>query len=134
MDTPRRRPQFSLAVLVLVCLLIGAAVLLALSYQKQRTLQAENVRLRDKLGELNIDDAAKIYVRKVDLLEYLTWRWWIHAPPGKYKFCYALDGISKDGFPAQFEQFEFQGEGREVRLDVCIRKNEISNWQIDFKQ
>src|SRR5579862_9062536 len=127
MEAPRRRAQVSLANLILLCLLVGAVIIVYLSHDRARalkeeldTFKAENKKLRDELGELTIVDAAKVNVIAVPTIDEHTWRWRIYLPIGHFVIRYSEFDIPESGFPTRhIDDTDCDTSmGPEFRLDV----------------
>jgi hypothetical protein len=144
METPRRRPQFSLATLILLCLLIGAFVMMFLSQRKAQglksdleKLQAENTDLRNQLGMLTVIDAAKVNVIAIPTLDDHTWRWRIYLPDGqnrKYRIHYTTDDVPPNDFYQKGSRVFACDNGLEIVLSATIRKNSGGVWLLKFAQ
>ncbi|MEN0109187.1 MAG: hypothetical protein AAF805_00545 [Planctomycetota bacterium] len=95
-----RRPRISLLSLLLLTAVVALAATVALQWQELGPLRAENRRLRDEVGELSIDDPAKLHAIRVDTGEPRTWKWRVWVPDGKaYRVCLADRAIPTNGFP-----------------------------------
>src|SRR3954462_9081750 len=85
---PRFRPRFSLLTVILLMTVVGLTIIVAMFWREIGPLRADNRRMRDELGYLNIDDPTKAYAVQLKTLGDDTWKWRIYLPPGgKYQLC-----------------------------------------------
>jgi hypothetical protein len=84
----RYQPRISLLTAFLLITIAGLAIDVALQWHELRPLRADNRRMRDELGYLNIDDPTKAYAIQLKNLGDEPWKWRIYLPPGgKYQLC-----------------------------------------------
>lgn len=101
-ETPSRRKgaRFSLLTLLLVTAIIALSVTVAMLYRELIPLREEVARLRNELGELNVEDPTKLHAIRVETDNELEWKWRIWIPEGA---SYRLRGhggpVPKEGYP-----------------------------------
>jgi hypothetical protein len=84
----RYQPRISLLTAFLLITIVGLAIVVALQWHELRPLRADNRRMRDELGYLNIDDPTKAYAIQLKTLGNEAWKWRIYLPlGGKYQLC-----------------------------------------------
>lgn len=75
-----RKPQFSILTLLMLMACVALLIACLRASSELEVIKAENVRLRNELGMLTVDDEAKLYVMSVPTTEQNAWRWRIHLP------------------------------------------------------
>jgi len=120
---PRRLLRFSLASLLLAVALICVSVSHFRVTRENLRLKQENERLRVDLGYLNITDKDKVYLRRLETFEELTWRFRVFLPPNKrYRFSEDLGKVTSS---STMEQHDTQ-----FTLTVAIRRNPDGEWRL----
>jgi hypothetical protein len=100
--TPSRRKgaRFSLLTLLLVTAIVALSVTVAMLYRELGPLREEVSRLRNEVGELNVEDPTKLHAIRVETDNELEWKWRIWIPEGA---SYRLRGdggpVPKEGYP-----------------------------------
>src|SRR4051812_24220210 len=85
---PRLRLRLSLLTTLLLLTIVGMAIVISLQWREIGPLRADNWRMRDELGYLNIDDPTKAYAVQLKTLGDEAWKWRVYLPPsGKYQLC-----------------------------------------------
>jgi len=106
------RRRFSLRSLLAVTAFVAMAIVIWQLYTELAPLRAEVRRLRDEVGELSIDDEAKLYAIRVRAGEDMTWKWRVWVPEGRaYEIRYVGDQIPKQGFPRASGMISFNQSG-----------------------
>jgi hypothetical protein len=92
--------------------------------QENRELKQENDRLMSEAGYVVVHDANKIYLRKVESLDELTWRYRVYLPPQKTYLLSVKAGRGGGGAgtirPMQ-DQFT---------LTVAVRRDSRGKWAV----
>src|SRR6185437_14875857 len=96
-------------------------------------LNQENLKLRRKLGYLDIEDPDKLCAAASPqfMLEDLRWRWQTYVPRAGFRLHAALNAIPVDGMPdsrATVRQIKLpRGE---ITLDAAIRQDHSGQWEL----
>lgn len=82
------RLRFTLRTLLIGTACVAVAVMLVLAYRQGREnqlLRQENLRLRNELGEIQVEpgDKDKLHAVAVPTAESMTWKWRIFVPAGR---------------------------------------------------
>lgn len=134
------RFRFSLRALFLFVLVSGLAFShfiasrrLSDATWRLRLANDENRKLRQKLGELNIEDASRLHVASSPqfLLEDLKWRWQVYVPRSGFRLSAIVNPIPPDGMPSAGAKPQcVQLPQGEFTLDIAIRKNLSGQWEL----
>jgi hypothetical protein len=124
-----KRFRFSLGTLLFMTAILALAVTVWQLYGELVPLRAEVRRLRDEVGELSMDDKAKLYAIRVRAGEDFTWKWRVWVPEGRaYEIRYAGDQIPKQGFPRATGMISFNQPGEhwiEYRISRHARSGDM---------
>jgi hypothetical protein len=125
----RRRARFSLLTLLLVTAIVALSVTVAMLYRELGPLRAEVVRLRNEVGELHVNDPAKLHAIRVETDSELEWKWRIWLPEGA---TYRLRGeggpVPETGFPATGGTMYLREPGEHVIRYVIRRDPRDGKW------
>jgi hypothetical protein len=105
-DSTTRSPfRFSLRTALALIALIAIGLALWLSYKQNRQnelLRAENIRLRNEVGEILVEpgDENKLHAVSIPTAESMLWKWRIFVPAGRTFWLYAAaDELAAGGDP-----------------------------------
>lgn len=124
-DTPLRRKgsRFSLRTLLLLTAIIALSVTVAMQYRELRPLRKEVARLRNEVGELNVEDPAKLHAIRVETDSELEWKWRIWIPENA-SYRLRADGglVPAEGFPTGGGTMYLREPGEHV-IRYAIRRD-----------
>jgi hypothetical protein len=120
---PRARARFSLLTLLLATTMVALSVTVAMLYRELGPLRAEVSRLRNEVGELNVEDPARLHAIRVETDNELEWKWRIWIPEGA---TYRLRGeggpVPDTGFPSTGGTIYLRDPGEQV-IRYAIRRD-----------
>jgi hypothetical protein len=125
-----RLTQFSLLNLVLMTTIVALGVTVYLLQQRVAPLEAEVKRLRDEVGELNIQDPSKLHAIQVQTDNQLEWKWRIYVPEGvSYAVRSYGNQIPEDNFPQWGGTMYLREPGEHVLRYVIRYDPEGDRWE-----
>lgn len=93
-------PRFSLLTAILLMTIIGLVIVTVRLWREVGPLREETRRLRDEVGELSIEDDAKIHAIEVRTKDPLTWKFRVWVPKGqKVKVRSRWGDVPRTGVP-----------------------------------
>lgn len=128
--------RFSLRTLILIVTisamafgLVGMNLKVATLTARIQGLVAENLRLRDELGELSIDDETQLHAIRTASGEELEWAWRIWRPEGhEYKLRVDGGSVPKSGYPTEGGTFYLRDPGEMVVRYRIARDPRDEKW------
>lgn len=123
------RFQFSLRTLLLVAVTIGALIGFVVTRIENSKLRTENLKYRDELGILNIDDPEKAWVREIVQDDPdNNWRFRIYVPvPGKYRIGIQGDDVMRTPINREKADYiDFEMIRGEVLLELNLKDSALS--------
>ena len=119
----KKRIQFSLLSLLCIVVALGAVMGFWFSQQETNRLCAENRKLREELGVLNVDDPTKFYARALPVNDTLHWRWRLYFPAHHgYSIHVETKEIGDTGFFHNSSSSSFEVDKGEYTFEVEARK------------
>jgi hypothetical protein len=126
----RRRLRFTLRVLLVAVAGFALVVTWINTYritQRIRSLEVENRRLRDELGELSVEDPSQLHAIRIDTENEFEWAWRIWIPEGhRYRIQWFGGPIPKEGFPRPGNTIPLSEPGEHV-VRYRIRRDPRDN-------
>ena len=129
-----RRLRYSLRGLLLTagvaCLVLSNLV----AMRELSRLRAENQRLRDRLGELTVADAARLHAIAIPPAEDLRWRWRLHVPETSTYGLYIAArpaSVEHDDQTLQEPANRYSAPPGETTLDLQLILDPKGVWRIE---
>lgn len=121
---PRRLLRFSLLSFLLVVTVICLSVSHYRVTRENRQLKQENDQFKEELGFLRIEHPEKVYVRRLESVEELTWRFRVYFPPEKRFMLYTRAhprSSGGHGLPKYDQQFT---------LTLSLQRRADGQWRL----
>ena len=138
-NPPRRRFQFSLRTALLLIALAAVGISLWVSnrmYKQNEQLRADNIRLRNEVGEINVEEGGeyKLHAIRAPGDASRTWKWRVFVPAGHTFYLNAvLNQIPAAGDIAMPSSQVMIPQGYQT-ISLELRKNDRNQWQWDLRR
>lgn len=127
------RFRFTLRTLLVATTLAAIAIALVLAYRQShenRLLRQENLRLRNELGQIQVEpgDEDKLHAVAIPTTDSMTWKWRLFVPTGRtFNLYTAADLLPAAGEnPSNFSKMQL--DSGEQTLVVTLRKDYRGQW------
>ena len=127
--TGPKRARYSMRTLIVVTTIIALSITVAMLYREVGPLREELARLRNEVGELNIEDPTKLHAIRVDTNSELEWKWRIWIPEGaSYRVHRKGGSVPKEGYPSGGGSMHLREPGEHVIRYLIRRDPRNGRW------
>jgi hypothetical protein len=127
---PRFRPRISIITALLLMTIAGMAIVIVQLWTEVGPLRADVRRLRNEVGEITIEEPAKLHAVQVRTNDKLAWKWRFFIPENvdaSLKFSWGA--IPQMRFPKP-DVIKKQLESGEHWVTIAVRRNEAGDgWE-----
>ncbi|MEQ8846395.1 hypothetical protein [Botrimarina sp.] len=129
-----RRPRLSLLSLLLIVAVVASSLTTAMLWSEVGPFRREVSRLREEVGELDLQDPTRLHAMRVETRDDLEWKWRLWIPQGvAYKLRTDAEAIPAEGYPRGGGTIWLREPGELVVRYVIRRDARSGGWRGSLK-